>query len=134
MNLFVVGILASSALLYYTLFIRDGLLFATFLPKTFFKNHCSRAEADPNNLLGFNHREARLAERVREMEEQNQLLRRQLSFSQSQLISAMTENRRNDSTAAQDVITSYGSNGGGEEKSIVKCPSKVHIRDGNNSY
>jgi hypothetical protein len=85
------------------------------------------AEADPNNLLGFNHREARLAERVREMEEQNQLLRRQLSFSQSQLISAMSENRRNDSTAVQDVITSYGSNGGGEEKSIVKCPSKVQF-------
>jgi len=84
------------------------------------------AEADPNNLLGFNHREARLAERVREMEEQNQLLRRQLSFSQSQLISAMSENRRNDSTAVQDnVITSYGSNGGGEEKSNPKCPNKV---------
>jgi hypothetical protein len=98
-------------------------IFSAFLPRIL--NFIGVAEADPNNLLGFNHREARLAERVREMEEQNQLLRRQLSFSQSQLINAMTENRRNDSTAAQDVITSYGSNGGGEEKSIVKCPSKV---------
>jgi len=31
-----------------------------------------------NNVMGFNKREAKLAERVREMEEQNQLLRHQL--------------------------------------------------------
>lgn len=121
-----VGILVSSALLYYTLFVRDGDNFSFLSLLIVISMDFVLAEADPNNLLGFNHREARLAERVREMEEQNQLLRRQLSFSQSQLINAMTENRRNDSTAAQDVITSYGSNGGGEEKSIVKCPSKVY--------
>lgn len=41
-----------------------------------------------NNMLGFNGREAKLAGRVREMEEQNQLLRRQLTISQNQLVSA----------------------------------------------
>ena len=44
---------------------------------------------DGNNMLGFTGREARLAGRVREMEEQNQLLRRQLSISQSHLVAAM---------------------------------------------
>ncbi|KAK2182015.1 hypothetical protein NP493_371g01031 [Ridgeia piscesae] len=39
-----------------------------------------------NNVMGFNKREAKLAERVREMEEQNQLLRHQLSLSQNQLV------------------------------------------------
>lgn len=33
-----------------------------------------------SNLLGFNGREAKLADRVREVEEQNQLLRRQLRY------------------------------------------------------
>ncbi|XP_040569954.1 xylosyl- and glucuronyltransferase LARGE2s isoform X1 [Lepeophtheirus salmonis] len=48
---------------------------------------------DPNNPLGLNGREARLADRVRDMEDQNQILRRQLSISQSQLISAMSQKR-----------------------------------------
>lgn len=39
-----------------------------------------------NNILGFTEREARLASRVQEIEEQNQLLRRQLSLSQNHLI------------------------------------------------
>ncbi|KAI0217770.1 LARGE xylosyl- and glucuronyltransferase 1 [Lamellibrachia satsuma] len=39
-----------------------------------------------NNVMGFNKREAKLAQRVREMEEQNQLLRHQLSLSQNQLV------------------------------------------------
>ncbi|CAH1786754.1 unnamed protein product [Owenia fusiformis] len=38
-----------------------------------------------NNVMGFNDREAKLAQRVREVEEQNQRLRRQLSLSQNQL-------------------------------------------------
>lgn len=33
-----------------------------------------------NNVLGFSQREAKLAQRVREVEEQNQLLRNQLRF------------------------------------------------------
>ncbi|CAB4067160.1 LARGE [Lepeophtheirus salmonis] len=39
---------------------------------------------DPNNPLGLNGREARLADRVRDMEDQNQILRRQLSISQKE--------------------------------------------------
>ena len=39
-----------------------------------------------SNFLGFNDREAKLAERVREVEEQNQLLRRQLTLSRNKLI------------------------------------------------
>lgn len=46
-----------------------------------------------NNMLGFNGREARLAGRVREMEEQNQLLRRQLTVSQNQLVTAVKTNQ-----------------------------------------
>lgn len=46
-----------------------------------------------NNMLGFNGREARLAGRVREMEEQNQLLRRQLTVSQNQLVAAVKTNQ-----------------------------------------
>lgn len=45
-----------------------------------------------NNMLGFNNREARLAGRVREMEEQNQLLRRQLTVSQNKLVSLLKTN------------------------------------------
>jgi len=44
---------------------------------------------DTADLLGFNDREARLAARVREVEEQNQLLRHQLSLSQNQLMHAL---------------------------------------------
>ena len=46
-------------------------------------------EAD--NLLGFSKREARLADRVREVEEQNLILRRQLSISQNQLVSLISD-------------------------------------------
>lgn len=40
-----------------------------------------------SNLLGFNGREAKLADRVREVEEQNQLLRRQLRYVGGECIS-----------------------------------------------
>ncbi|XP_030845045.1 LARGE xylosyl- and glucuronyltransferase 1-like [Strongylocentrotus purpuratus] len=43
------------------------------------------ASRESKNLLGFNSREAILADRVKEMEHENQMLRRQLSISQSQL-------------------------------------------------
>lgn len=42
-------------------------------------------------MLGFTGREAQLAGRVREMEEQNYLLRHQLSLSQGQLVQAMKQ-------------------------------------------
>uniref|UniRef100_A0A1B6CYE9 LARGE xylosyl- and glucuronyltransferase 1 n=1 Tax=Clastoptera arizonana TaxID=38151 RepID=A0A1B6CYE9_9HEMI len=53
-----------------------------------------------NNMLGFNGREARLAGRVREVEEQNQLLRRQLTLSQKKLVSvaALKANHSTSST------------------------------------
>lgn len=56
---------------------------------------------DGNNMLGFTGREARLAGRVREMEEQNQLLRRQLSISQSHLVAAM---RTSNHTPTQNLV------------------------------
>lgn len=56
---------------------------------------------DGNNMLGFTGREARLAGRVREMEEQNQLLRRQLSISQSHLVAAM---RTSNHTPTQNLL------------------------------
>ncbi|CAG0883631.1 unnamed protein product [Darwinula stevensoni] len=47
-----------------------------------------------DNLLGFSRREERLAQRVREVEEQNHLLRRQLSLSQNQLLSVISDSMR----------------------------------------
>lgn len=63
--------------------------------------------ADPlsPDVLGVAGREARLAERVREVEEQNQLLRKQLSISQSQLMSFMSDGSSNESAAA--AVESY---------------------------
>lgn len=49
-------------------------------------------------MLGFNGREAQLAGRVREMEEQNYLLRHQLSLSQGQLVQAMKQVVLNNTT------------------------------------
>jgi len=48
--------------------------------------------------MGFTHREARLAGRVREMEEQNYLLRHQLSLSQGQLMHVMRQALNNHTT------------------------------------
>ena len=42
----------------------------------------------PDNLFGLSFRESRLADRVRDIEDQNRMLRKQLSYSQSQLIKA----------------------------------------------
>lgn len=53
-----------------------------------------------DNMLGFNGREAQLAGRVREMEEQNYLLRHQLSLSQGQLVQAMKQAVINNTTEA----------------------------------
>ncbi|XP_067143548.1 xylosyl- and glucuronyltransferase LARGE1-like [Centruroides vittatus] len=53
------------------------------------------------NFLGFTRREAKLAERVREVEEQNQLLRRQLSLSQTHLLNIMSEAQQSDDNASE---------------------------------
>ncbi|KAG8188320.1 hypothetical protein JTE90_008960 [Oedothorax gibbosus] len=55
-------------------------------------------EMGSDNFLGFTRREAKLAERVREVEEQNQLLRRQLSISQNHLLSVMSEPQNDSQT------------------------------------
>ncbi|KAK6637777.1 Xylosyl- and glucuronyltransferase large2 [Polyplax serrata] len=59
-----------------------------------------RLEQHGDNMLGFNGREAQLAGRVREMEEQNYLLRHQLSLSQGQLVQAMKQAVINNTTEA----------------------------------
>jgi hypothetical protein len=66
-------------------------------------------------MLGFTGREARLAGRVREMEEQNQLLRRQLSISQSHLVAAM---RTSNHTATQNLVQPTHDHPG-------RCPNQV---------
>jgi hypothetical protein len=65
-------------------------------------------------MLGFTGREARLAGRVREMEEQNQLLRRQLSISQSHLVAAM---RTSNHTPTQNLVQPHDHPG--------HCPNQV---------
>uniref|UniRef100_A0A023F5B6 Putative large catalytic domain has closest similarity to gt8 glycosyltransfer n=1 Tax=Triatoma infestans TaxID=30076 RepID=A0A023F5B6_TRIIF len=72
-------------------------------------------------MLGFNGREARLAGRVREMEEQNQLLRRQLSISQNHLVAAM----RNTNISVSNEHDSYSTTSQQtERKTNVPCPSQ----------
>lgn len=66
-------------------------------------------------MLGFTGREARLAGRVREMEEQNQLLRHQLSISQSHLVAAM---RNSNHTSAQNFVQPTHNHPG-------PCPNQV---------
>ena len=60
----------------------------------------------------------RLAERVREMEQQNQLLRRQLSVSQNQLIQAWGNNEGDDTADAPEQA---------EDQTLTdhKCKDKV---------
>eukprot|EP00095_Tigriopus_kingsejongensis_P005592 snap_masked-scaffold12_size759060-processed-gene-6.2 protein:Tk05592 transcript:snap_masked-scaffold12_size759060-processed-gene-6.2-mRNA-1 annotation:"glycosyltransferase-like protein large2" len=49
-----------------------------------------RPQADVNNILGLSQREYHLAKRVRDVEEQNQILRHQLSISQYQFMSQLS--------------------------------------------
>jgi glycosyltransferase-like protein LARGE len=51
---------------------------------------------DPDDPLGLNGREARLADRVRDVEDQNQVLRHQLSVSQKQLMAHMSNKEKKD--------------------------------------
>ncbi|XP_024082515.1 LARGE xylosyl- and glucuronyltransferase 1-like [Cimex lectularius] len=83
-------------------------------------------------MLGFNGREARLAGRVREMEEQNQLLRRQLSISQNHLVAAM-KNSNSSINRDQELSTPiylYEKKGGAlcsnQEEDVPKC-EVIHI-------
>ncbi|XP_076328863.1 xylosyl- and glucuronyltransferase LARGE1-like isoform X1 [Tachypleus tridentatus] len=57
----------------------------------------SEGDVTSDNFLGFTRREAKLAERVREVEAQNQLLRRQLSISQNHLMNFIFEAQQNGS-------------------------------------
>ncbi|XP_013774124.1 LARGE xylosyl- and glucuronyltransferase 1-like [Limulus polyphemus] len=57
----------------------------------------SEGDVTSDNFLGFTRREAKLAERVREVEAQNQLLRRQLSISQNHLMNFIVEAQQNGS-------------------------------------
>ena len=74
--------------------------------------------SDPTNVLGLSPREVRLAERVREMEQQNQLLRRQLSISQNQLIQAWGDDREEGLERGRE---------GTGNKSSPRCKDKVII-------
>lgn len=69
-------------------------------------------------MLGLTPREVRLAERVREMEQQNQLLRRQLSISQNQLIQAW-------GNEGEDGAEKIGEGTGTGEQGATKCKEKV---------
>ena len=52
--------------------------YSTYLDKIKQLKRVNVDDFSDNNLLGFNQREAKLAERVREVEEQNIILKRQL--------------------------------------------------------
>ncbi|XP_037086454.1 LARGE xylosyl- and glucuronyltransferase 1-like [Pollicipes pollicipes] len=56
-------------------------------------------EDDPDNVLGFNTREMRLADRVHEMEEQNVMLRHQLAAAHNQLVAVLDETGGNGTAA-----------------------------------
>ncbi|XP_077868932.1 xylosyl- and glucuronyltransferase LARGE1 [Saccoglossus kowalevskii] len=87
-----------------------------------------------NSLMGFNNREAALAERVREVEDENQMLRRQLSLSQYQLQQSYQNNiqgmdPRNEGTDDKEV--EIGINNGtiictNVEENVPKC-EVIHV-------
>ncbi|KAI1301775.1 LARGE xylosyl- and glucuronyltransferase 2 [Halotydeus destructor] len=95
-----------------------AIVVVTVLLVSFVISHRSAVEGQSeyelfsgNNLLGFNSREAKLADRVHEVEEQNQLLRRQLSISQNQLMNIATQNelkRQLKNLNHNNVIDSHG--------------------------
>ncbi|XP_074660287.1 xylosyl- and glucuronyltransferase LARGE1-like isoform X2 [Tubulanus polymorphus] len=80
-----------------------------------------------NDVMGFTHREAKLAQRVREVEEQNQLLRRQLSLSQNQLMSlqyTIKDENETDKTKLDSVVAGVVPGVvAGVDGSRVKCIS-----------
>lgn len=79
---------------------------------------------NPNNPLGFNGREARLADRVRDMEDENKRLKHQLSISQNQLISVMSDQQKTDLLGQDDAENEDDDGGGGEESHKPPCNHK----------
>ncbi|XP_075738255.1 xylosyl- and glucuronyltransferase LARGE2s isoform X2 [Rhipicephalus microplus] len=77
-----------------------------------------KSQAPEDNLLGFTKREAVLADRVREVEQQNQMLRRQLSLSRQQLMQLMQRETRNGSNIS---LLPCPTRGGNELPEVPKC-------------
>lgn len=71
----------------------------------------SNVDLSAHNLLGFNERELKLADRVKEVEQQNQFLRRQLTISRQRLVSYITETKHNqirDKVSSDELIHPNG--------------------------
>ena len=99
---------------------------------------------DPDNMLGFNSRELRLADRVREMQEQNTMLRHQLAAAHSQLVAVLDKPDKKDNLTSdekffgvnRDVCTGgtggrgWGEvdGGGGRDWTSFVCSSIVSMR------
>ncbi|GLH01119.1 Glycosyltransferase-like protein LARGE1 [Gryllus bimaculatus] len=77
-------------------------------------------------MLGFTGREARLAGRVREMEEQNQLLRRQLSISQSHLVAAMRTSNHTPTQTFVHPTHEHSNRCPSQEAEVPKC-EVIHV-------
>ncbi|XP_043233397.1 LARGE xylosyl- and glucuronyltransferase 1-like isoform X2 [Amphibalanus amphitrite] len=71
-------------------------------------------EDDPDNVLGFNARELRLADRIRDMQEQNTMLRHQLAAAHSQLVAVLDEHGRKHNGTDDDLF-------GLRDEPLTKC-------------
>jgi glycosyltransferase-like protein LARGE len=89
------------------------------------------------HFLGFTDREAKLAERVKEVEQQNQFLRRQLSISREKLVSIMseTQNESNVNNSHEKKVNSVADNNNNNqnnnnknEKSLSESVIETNIR------
>ena len=83
-----------------------------------------RPRAQSKHFLGFTDREAKLAERVKEVEQQNQFLRRQLSISREKLVSIMSDTQQNEvNSVKQNKIGDYSP----EKKSNLNIDNKPDL-------
>ncbi|CAG2161830.1 unnamed protein product [Oppiella nova] len=90
-----------------------------------------RDRTHSKHFLGFTDREAKLAERVKEVEQQNQFLRRQLSISREKLVSIMSDNQndannknsdKSDETVRQNQVLANGN----DNDNVISQPLSVN--------
>ena len=80
-----------------------SLVLLCSVPMSLFIYTQLRPRAQSKHFLGFTDREAKLAERVKEVEQQNQFLRRQLSISREKLVSIMSESQQNEVNSVKQI-------------------------------
>ena len=83
-----------------------------------------------DNLLGLNDRESRLVDRMKDVENQNRILRRQLSISQNQLISATSKVSKAENRGRR--LSSKDDNNNSQQNVVNNDASEDGLGNGNN--